>query len=373
MANAVINFTTTDDIIQRDMPFICNFTIKSPIPSIINTENKPMGNPTVLNDTENVEWEVNIDQTQWYEIQEINQLDIDNTPNIQISGTKPLAYKYKVEIVENSLLLKDFGDNLINNIDDIIILTSNQFENWNPYTIKITVEQSDDIIVTQTKIINIYDTEPLLQMINIENNVASLTLRDNESDTIRFKISLNGTQIYPEAIGFTDYLASPITTSISLPRNNIDVGISNTLLIEGEDNYGKAFSSVNNFIGEYVGIMFCDELGNFYTTDLGVLLNYLDFGLVTAGTESDAVKVIVKNITGHDIQNLTLNLIKTSVLNGVDIQFAKTNSSFDNSLQLIWNEIVMNGDMREFYVKVIVDKMATGGGAFEVSTIATPV
>lgn len=373
MANAVINFTTTDDIIQRDMPFICNFTIEAPVPSIIDTENTPMENPTILNDTSNVEWEIDVDKTQWYEIQEVNQVDIDDIPNIQISGTKPLSYTYKVEIVENSLLLKDFGDNLITNIDDSITLTSNQFENWNPYTIKITVEQSDGIIVTQTKIINVYDTEPLLQMINIENNVASLTLRDNESDTIRFKISLNGTQIYPEVIGFTNYLSSPIITSISLPRNNINVGVTNTLLIEGEDSYGKSFSSTNDFIGQYVGIMFCDELGNFYTTDLGVLLSYLDFGLVTAGTESDAIKVIVKNITGHDIQDLTLNLIKSSISDGADIQFAKTSSSFDDSLQLVWNEIVMNGDTREFYVKVIVDKMATGGGAFEVSTIATPV
>lgn len=374
MADAAINFITTDDTVQRNLDFVCNFQITSPKPTDTISKTYVMTNLGTL-DT-GTQYKLEFSKNDWISISDIEGQDDSDGVNqdIVVSGVPKVRYKYKVELVEANILLKDYGEEYLEiDITDSITLTSNEFANWNPYNIKITVQQDNGTIVTGTKTVHVYDTKPVLQSFEILNNNMVLNIQDNESDGIRYRIKLNGTQIYPVDSDYTELQASPVNLSMTLPRQYVVPKETNTVVIEGMDSYGQAFTSTNTFIGDYIGLLFSDENGEYYTTDLGVLLKYLEFGAIRAGTTSSSKKVIVSNLTGTSITNLNLTLDKdkTIIPEGTAVLLSKDDSDYSLNV-LEWNDLIINTGTKEFYVKLQIDALAYGTGIFEITVNAAP-
>lgn len=373
MADAIINFTTTDDVVPRNTNFVCNFSITKPNPTNSSTKTYVMTNNGTLDTGTSYSYLFN--KTNWNSITNVlGQDDVDGVnQDIVTTGIYKIKYKYKIELVEAGITLKDYGTSYLDvDTNDSITLTASEFSTWNPYTIKITVEQDDGTIVTQTKSVHVYDTQPILQTFDVVNNIISITLQDNESDGIKFRISLNGSQVYPTGTGYTTIQPSPINYSMSLPRQSVVPNGTNTVVIDGTDSYGMPFTSTNTFIGSYIGLLFSDEGGNYYTTDLGVLIKYLDFGAIKAGTTSASQKVIIKNLTGTNITNLILTLDTTNDPVGTQVLFSTDDINY-NTNSLEWTDLITNGNSKEFYVKIQIDALAYGTGIFKITSNATPV
>ena len=263
------------------------------------------------------------------------------------------------------------------------------FATWNPYHIKVIVEQGDGVIVESLWQVHVYDTEPILTIANVENNVLSFQIGDLEDDSIKYRIKLNGRQVYPpNTTNMTELQPSPVSGNILLPKDIIIPESSNTIVIEAEDSLGKfiSFPPVT-FIGTYQGLMFMDDLDNVYTTDLGIIRKLIDFGLIQAGQESSVKTIYLKNLTGYDIKNLKITLDTSVSINGnigndtdvssipnnTAIWIAKDDGSFvDGNNEIIFDRVIMSGERVSFVLKVTTDIFSTGVGQFGLKATATP-
>src|SRR5690606_39035661 len=121
------------------------------------------------------------------------------------------------------------------------------------------------------------------------------------------------------------------------------------------------------FMGTYVGVMFADSGGEYYSTDSGALLTSLDFGIFFAGFDSDIARVRLINQNYFPVRNLTLTLNKNSMATYTDVKISKQGgTSFSGQDSLVFPETIASGEEVEFYVKIFTDKLARGVGNFEI-------
>ncbi|MCR8965888.1 hypothetical protein O0550_22290 [Brevibacillus halotolerans] len=206
----------------------------------------------------------------------------DEDLNIVLCGDYTAPYRYKIEMLEPYVLLKEWTPILTGETHSTVPLNSDMFQQaTNPYTIKITVEQPDGTVITEEGKILLYDTEPKL-LVKLEGKNLKIEIGDNEQDKIKFKVNLNGKQIYPSE-GFTDFLPTPHIQTIYLNTKDINIDSSNIIETIAFDSYGKESRDVTSFIGDYIGLIFSDEKGKYYSTDAGEVLQYLSFGSIIAG------------------------------------------------------------------------------------------
>lgn len=389
MGNARVTFLNTEDIISRESPFNLQFKIERPIMDSDSTFSYPMTEGSTI--VTGLEWLSIVKKSEWDSISNFSTEVIDVLNILKITGRKKIKYRYKVEVAETGTLLKNwtaFTD--INEITDTsIILTKESFETWSPYNIRVTIEQDDGLVTISQKQFRVYDTEPFLEILNVDNNILNYQIGDLESDSVRYRIKLNGVVIFPTSGDFTGLTPTPAYGSILLPREHVKVEEANSLVLEVKDSYDMlTVSTPVTFIGEYRGIIFVDELGEVLTTDLGAIRKLLDYGLVTAGRTSNILRVDVKNMTGYDIQNLKLTLNEyvrissnipvptdsKSIPDLTKVWISKDNSNFiEDNKELLYPETISNGDSRSFYLKVSSDIFAVGSGSFGIDAIATPV
>jgi len=391
MANAVVTFNNLVDVVPRDENYNLDISISKP-DSVTKTDliTYTANEVTGYGDY-NVEAVIEIEKTKW---ESITSLAIDAT-NFSITGLRKVYFRYRVFIEETSNTLKNLTDYVNQAVNDTsIVITDALFKTWNPYTVKVEVQQDNDITVYGTKQITVYNTEPYVSIFTVVDNIISLKITDGEMDDVSFRLKLNDQIAFPPSGEFTNLYDSPFNFNMRVPKNLLVIGQENTLTVESQDSLGKALTPVNvSFTGEAQAILFFDLNGNAYTDETGKINKLIDLGIFTSGNTSPITHIKIKNKIGFDIKQLSItmasdtyiksdNTIQTlppgssSIPELTQIVFGKTEAELaDNGglNQLYFGEIFKNGDERDIYFKVTSELLAMGKGSFRINAKAIPV
>lgn len=122
---------------------------------------------------------------------------------------------------------------------------------------------------------------------------------------------------------------------------------------------------------KYYGLMFVDENYNYYSTSIGEILQYLDFGTLIAGQTSLEVEIILVNSYNFKVNNLQLSVVEN--FDGVKVELSKTINPFIAENSLLYNEIFEPEQEIKFYVRLVIDRNAHIGGGFDIKVKADPI
>ncbi|MBW7474083.1 discoidin domain-containing protein [Paenibacillus oenotherae] len=128
-----------------------------------------------------------------------------------------------------------------------------------------------------------------------------------------------------------------------------------------------AYNELNH---QYSGLMFMDASQNYYSTSLGEVLKYLNFGTLIAGQTSLDVKVILANTNPFDVQNIRIH--SQHAIDGLILQLSKSNAPFIGEETLTFDQVLAFDNTLDFYIRLVVDPASTGGGNFDIHVEADP-
>ncbi|MNV37721.1 hypothetical protein D3C71_1292510 [compost metagenome] len=121
----------------------------------------------------------------------------------------------------------------------------------------------------------------------------------------------------------------------------------------------------------YYGLMFMDESRQYYSTSIGEILRYLDFGTLIAGQTSMEVEILLMNSYNFSVNNLKIDSVND--MNGVKIELSKTINPFISENSLFYSETLLSEQEIKFYIRLVVDKTAEVGGKFDIKVKADPI
>lgn len=248
---------------------------------------------------------------------------------------------------------------LVTGINTITLLVKDTYkENTNNTSL-------DTIIVKENQL-------PTIDCIT-KGHTLYLTFDDPDKDAVKFRIFLNGSQILPTA-GWSAMFPVPLDVNYTLPKDKVMLDRANTIKIECMDSAGDIQVYEFSRLMSYTGLMFKDVDGNYYSTDDGGLIKYLDLGTVYARETSAIFPVLVENTFGYPM----CGLVVTALQGDLDpitevVQLSYSNDPFDPLPQLLFNDTVLNtGDTIMFYVRLKASPEAMGGGKFKLKVCGQP-
>lgn len=158
--------------------------------------------------------------------------------------------------------------------------------------------------------------------INVELNGLTLTGQVDDADMTRvqYRVILNDVPYYPDNGAFTPLSAPPLNIDIAFRSNEIKIGDWNTVRVEFQDSFGTMDYWEAKFVGQYAGLMFQDESGNYYSSDIGEVLQYLDFGQILTGQVSIVHEVKVENTYGFDLTDVKIAVNTNQFAQGLSVQ-----------------------------------------------------
>ncbi|MGQ8871917.1 LamG domain-containing protein [Paenibacillus sp. TSA_86.1] len=239
----------------------------------------------------------------------------------------------------------------------------------------VTVNVVDEFGSTVTKSFTIkkFNAEAKAEEASVRGQMLYANITDRDGDAVRYKILVNGNQVYPPTLGtMTQYLPTPINVQYRLPKESIIFGNVHEVKIVMEDDMGVTSSWVTNPLIEYAGLMFVSENNQFYSTDIGEVLRYLEVGTVVAGNTSGTFKVFLKNTVGYKVKNIILTTAQKD-LDPVEekVQLSLTDKPFTPTHILELGSLE-HGEQVTFYVRISTSRKAIGGGFFDVRVVGDP-
>jgi alpha-tubulin suppressor-like RCC1 family protein len=248
----------------------------------------------------------------------------------------------------------------------------NSLFNMGANTVKIEARDEFGVQSSVQRTVLKTNAVPVITM-EVLGSTLKFRIQDPEGDTVRYRILLNGEQLFPGS-GMTAYGTSPAVSEYKFPSDRIRLKQNNTAQIFTEDDMGGANSRSLVFVGDYAGLMFCDVDETYYSTDIGEVLRYLDFGTVVAGGSTPTARVWLKNTLGFDVKNVRL-WTNQGDLDGVNavVQLSKQDSPFIPEDEVLFPEVVPYGSKISFYVRVVTNRQALIGGMFDIITKADPL
>ncbi|TPG68725.1 hypothetical protein EEL31_10320 [Brevibacillus laterosporus] len=294
-----------------------------------------------------------------------------NERKLVYTGFKNNKYQYKVEFGDPNQTVKDWSSLTNSPVNDTALIPSSNLTSvTNPYYMRVIVKQDDGTQISRDVKLLIYDTPPKI-IGDLIGKTLEITFGDEENDRIRFNVKLNGKQIYPTT-GFTDLHFTPYQFKTTISPEDIIIGATNTIEINAEDEYGSPNTYVYSWIGDYIGLMFSDETGKYYSTDAGEILQYLNFGTIIAGQTTLPVKVNLTNKEGMDIKNLKVELHAPTYWN-TQIQLSKTENPFVPEQVLTFADVKKKDENVSFYVRIVTNADDTAhSGEFDIYAEAEP-
>ncbi|OBZ11862.1 hypothetical protein A8L34_16195 [Bacillus sp. FJAT-27264] len=200
----------------------------------------------------------------------------------------------------------------------------------------------------------------------LKGSTLTMTFDDADGDDIRYRVLLNGEQILPES-GFSIAFHSPLTTTYTLPRKKVRTNQPNAITVEVIDTAGDTGTWTFNGVLGYSGLMFKDTKSEYYTTDVGVLLKYLDVGVLYAREQSGIFEVGMENTLGYPVKNVKLSVIQGDLDPITEkVEICNTNAPFIPQSEFIYPEVFNTGDSFKFYLRLSLNNDAVGGGVFKI-------
>ncbi|RJE90661.1 hypothetical protein D3P07_00690 [Paenibacillus sp. 1011MAR3C5] len=211
----------------------------------------------------------------------------------------------------------------------------------------------------------ILNTKATINIIFAGNKVQGV-LDDEDKGKVQYRILLNGDPYFPVNGEFTRLLPSPFQLNVVVDDKRIKFGEQNSIIVEFKDYWGEVDSWSSTFIGTHSGLVFTDEMGNFFTTAFGEVLKYLDFGEIIAGQTTLDQKVILKNNIGYPVKNVQLTASYAD--SDVAIEMSKEHSPFESHSELLYPDVLDINEEIPFYVRISTKLTASpnANGEFEI-------
>lgn len=275
---------------------------------------------------------------------------------------------------------------------DIDSLTSDDLEAWTLKKFNIGVFLMDDVRkATRAKVSNIgYNTAQYSSTskvsdidfyilnttatINIDLSGLTLTGQVDDADMTRvqYRVILNDEPYYPTNGDFTPLSNPPLNIDLTIRSEDVKIGDWNTLRVEFKDSFGTMDFWEADFLGKYAGIMFMDSTGQYYSTDVGQVLQYLDFGQILTGQITPSYEIKVKNEYGFDVHDATVTVNTSKFAEGLTVQLASETRDFENGRTLPLGNLA-NDETKSFFIRMVSDvsTIPNANTEFDIVVLAT--
>ncbi|WP_312339058.1 SPRY domain-containing protein [Anaerospora hongkongensis] len=200
----------------------------------------------------------------------------------------------------------------------------------------------------------------------LSGNIYRAVVEDPDNDNVQYRILFNGI----EKVSWTNLNQSPATIIYEIDKREINFGIINTLRVEFRDEFQELGFTEEQFVGAYYGILFTNLTGDFYSTDLGEIIQKLDFGTLIAGQISVPKEVYVVNKCGFDLKNLTI-LTSPELPTNVYAELSVNENPFTPTNNITVGTLMQN-EKKSIFVRIRTTKASYGGGDFDISAKADP-
>ncbi len=279
-------------------------------------------------------------------------------------------------------------------LEDLSTITVQDWESWdNKLYIGVFIDEdigeSDEKVIETINIKELSPTETTrisnakLYILNTKSTIdvkfAGSTvighIDDADLGKVQYRVLLNGEPYLPKDGSFTDLQPSPLNISVTFSNDEILIDQNNNLRIEFQDYWGSTDFWETNFIGTYSGLMFIDPTGDYYSTDIGEILKYLDFGIIIAGQTTLGQKVTLRNTYGYPVENIKIRANTENFPIGMRAEFSKTEADFESLDELSFDEVLENGEEKEFYIRLTTQLGTTPNaqGQFDIIVTANRV
>lgn len=267
-------------------------------------------------------------------------------------------------------------------------VTDKQWKTWNKRYLNIGVFLKDnprDTIVSVVENVSYKDYLPrntttvsdtslyilnTTAKIDIELNGNTLKgiLSDADLTRVQYRVLLNNKHYFPADGSFTKLGESPQNIELAISSKDIHIDDWNTLKVEFQDFFGTTDYWSTQFIGTYSGLMFKDVYGQYYSSEIGEVLQYLDFGVIIAGQTTIEHEVILKNQYGYDVKDVHLYANTTNFPTGMTCEFSTSLSPFTPHPELRLNKVLKNNEEFSFFVRLKSELGATpdANGSFDI-------
>ena len=204
--------------------------------------------------------------------------------------------------------------------------------------------------------------------ISLEGNTIKGVLSDADLTRVQYRVILNGEPYFPTDGTFTKLGQSPQNISLAFSNKDIKIDDYNTLKVEFQDFFGTIDYWSTQFIGTYSGLLFKDVYGQYYSSEIGEVLQYLDFGVIIAGQTTVEHEIVLKNQYGYDVKNIQLSANTTNFPQGMTAEFSQSLSPFEPSPQLSLSNTLKNNEEMSFFVrlKTILGATPDANGSFDI-------
>lgn len=221
-----------------------------------------------------------------------------------------------------------------------------------------TVEDADFYILNTTAKIDV----------SFNGNVLKGILSDADLTRVQYRVLLNGKHYYPSDGNFTKLGESPQNIELSISSRDIKVDDWNTLKIEFQDFFGTTDYWQTNFIGTYSGLMFKDIYGQYYSSEIGEILQLLDFGIIIAGQTTIEHEIVLKNQYGYDVKNIHIYANTSNFPTGMACEFSTSLSPFAPQPDLMLSRTLVSDEEMSFFVRLKTELGATPdvNGSFDI-------
>ena len=220
------------------------------------------------------------------------------------------------------------------------------------------VEKSNFYILNTTAKINI----------DFNGNVLKGFLSDDDLTRVQYRVLLNGVNFYPSDGSFTELGESPQNIELALGSKDVKIDDWNTIKVEFQDFFGTTDYWSTNFMGTYSGLMFKDVYGQYYSSEIGEVLQYLDFGVIIAGQTTIEHEVILKNQYGYDVENVHIYANTSNFPTGLECEFSPTQTPFTSHPELKLSGVLKNNEEISFFarLKTVLGATPDANGSFDI-------
>ncbi|MGN4125842.1 LamG-like jellyroll fold domain-containing protein [Lysinibacillus sphaericus] len=204
--------------------------------------------------------------------------------------------------------------------------------------------------------------------ISFDANILKGVLSDDDLTRVQYRVLLNNGYYYPTDGSFTKLGESPQNIELVIGSKDIRIDDWNTLKIEFQDFFGTTDYWQASFIGSYSGLMFKDVYGQYFSSEIGEVLQYLDFGVIIAGQTTIEHEVILKNQYGYDIKDIHLYANTSNFPTGMSIEFSTSLSPFMPQPDLRLSGVLQNNEEMSFFIRLKSELGATpdANGSFDI-------
>lgn len=237
------------------------------------------------------------------------------------------------------------------------------------------VKDNEGGVREKTIYVSKVNNAPTIENGEVKGLTVTATIKDIDRDKVKYRVLVGGTKVYPDDGDWSLLLPTPFSIKHDIPISKFIPGNSYPVLIEAEDHLGKpATTWSTSALLDYAGLMFTDETGSYYSTDIGEVIKYLDMGTIVAGDSSSVYKVFLKNTSATKYTNIILTTDQGD-LDPVEekVVISKTDAPFDPQTVLDFPGVTLDyGDSVQFYVRLDATRRAIGGGKFKIWVSGDP-